>query len=145
MAELAGGAEGILIPEVELGPEALAVRLRDAYDAGKPHPVVVIAEGACHSAQSLAAYFHEHRERLGFDLQMTTLGHVQRGGTPTAFDRLLATRLAAHAVDAIAEDATGVVVGWSGGCPARLRLAEIVGKRRLLDPKLIRLADVLAA
>ena len=145
MAGLAGGAEAVLIPEVDLDPEELAGRLRHAYAAGKPHAIVVIAEGARHNAQSLAGYFHEHRERLGFDLRVTTLGHVQRGGTPTAFDRLLATRLGAGAVEALAEEETGVLVGWCGGRVMRVPLEEIVGERKLLDPKLIRLAEVLAA
>ena len=70
---------------------------------------------------------------------------MQRGGTPTAFDRLLATRLAAGAVEALAEDDTGVVIGSCGGRVVRLPLQEIVGKRKPLDPKLMRLADVLAA
>lgn len=145
MAGLAGGAEAVLIPEVDLDPEELAERLRHAYASGKPHAIVVVAEGAHHNAQSLAGYFHEHRERIGFDLRVTTLGHVQRGGTPTAFDRLLATRLGAGAVDALADEETGALVGWSGGRVMSVLLGEIAGKRKLLEPKLIRLADVLAA
>jgi 6-phosphofructokinase 1 len=145
MAGLAGGAEAVLIPEVDEDPETLAVRLRAAYTAGKPHAIVVVAEGARHNAESLAAYFRDHRERLGFELRVTTLGHVQRGGTPTAFDRVLATRLAAGAIDALAERDNGVLIGWCGGRIVRLPLEEIVGKRKVLDPKLIRLADILAS
>ena len=145
MAGMAGGAEAILIPEIDYGPEALAGRLREAYAAGKPHAIVVVAEGAHQNAQSLAAYFHEHRERLGFELRITTLGHVQRGGTPTAFDRLLATRLAAAAIEALSDGDSGIVVGSCGGRVVRLPLQEVVGKGKPLDPKLIQLADVLAS
>lgn len=76
----------MLIPEVDLQPDALAERLRQAYASGKPHAIVVVAEGAHHNAEALAAYFRAQRDRFGFDLRVTTLGHVQRGGTPTAFD-----------------------------------------------------------
>jgi 6-phosphofructokinase 1 len=97
IAGIAGGAEAIVIPEVETDPEAVATELRTAYERGKPHALVVVAEGARYNAAGLAGYFQEHRERLGFDLRVTTLGHVQRGGAPGAFDRLLATRLGAAA------------------------------------------------
>ena len=73
--------------------------MQSAYDRGKAHALVVVAEGARNNAKELAEYFAEHQERIGFDLRVTTLGHVQRGGAPGAFDRLLATRLGAAAVD----------------------------------------------
>jgi len=67
MAGIAGGAEAICIPEVETDPEAVATIIREAYERGKPHAVVVIAEGAKYNAEGLAAYFTQHAERLGFD------------------------------------------------------------------------------
>src|SRR5438876_7700535 len=89
MSGLAGGAEAIIIPEAETEPEEVASRLRGAARRGKLHALVVVAEGAHYNAARLADYFKENRKRIGFDLRVTTLGHVQRGGTPTAFDRLL--------------------------------------------------------
>ena len=82
MAGIAGGAESIVIPEVETDPETVALQLRAAYARGKSHAIVVVAEGAKHNAEALARYFQEHGERLGFDLRVTKLGHIQRGGTP---------------------------------------------------------------
>jgi 6-phosphofructokinase 1 len=101
MAGIAGGAEVIVIPEIETTPEQVAAELSRAYERGKAHALAVVAEGARYNAEALAAYFREHQERIGFDLRATTLGHVQRGGAPTAYDRLLATRLGAGAAAAL--------------------------------------------
>lgn len=76
---------------------------------------VVVAEGAKYNADGLSNYFQEHRERIGFDLRVIKLGHVQRGGTPGVFDRLLATRFGAAATDQLAGDQSGVLVGLVKG------------------------------
>jgi 6-phosphofructokinase 1 len=81
MSGIAGGAEIISIPELEIDPEAVADKIRDVYRRGKAHAMVVAAEGAKYNAEVLANYFRKHHERLGFDLRVTILGHVQRGGT----------------------------------------------------------------
>jgi 6-phosphofructokinase 1 len=144
MAGIAGGAEAVLVPEVDSDPEALARELRDAYDRGKRHAVAVVAEGCPLKAHDLVRYFDEHRARLGFELRATTLGHVQRGGAPTAFDRLLATRLAAAAVDRLAAGERGVLVGQQHGVIATTPLSEVGARRKPLDPGLLELARVLA-
>ena len=144
MAGIAGGSELSVIPEVETDPEEVASTLRAAYQRGKPHALVVVAEGAKHDAAALAAYFAIHRERLGFELRVTTLGHVQRGGSPGAFDRLLATRLGAAATEQIALGRTGVLCGSVKGEIVATPLAEVVGKAKPLDTSLIQLANVLA-
>jgi 6-phosphofructokinase 1 len=144
MAGIAGGAEAIVIPEVEADPEAVATELRTAYERGKPHALVVVAEGARYNAVGLARYFQEHRERLGFDLRVTTLGHVQRGGAPGAFDRLLATRLGAAAIEHLAQSEHGLLVGLLKGEIAATPLAEVVANKKALDLPLLDLARVLA-
>lgn len=144
MAGIAGGAEAVVIPEVETDPEFLASELRLAYDRGKAHAIVVVAEGAKYNAEELARYFKEHRARLGFDLRVTTLGHVQRGGAPGAFDRLLATRLAAAATERLARGEYGVLVGLLDGKIAATPLDEVVANRKPLDPSLLELAGILA-
>ena len=145
MAGIAGGAEAISVPEKEADPEALARCLRSAYERGKHHAIVVVAEGARYNAEKLIHYFKEHGARLGFEeVRDIKLGHVQRGGTPGAFDRILATRLAAGATDRIARQEFGVLVGLIGGAIVGTRLSEIVGKRKTLDPYLLNLAEVLA-
>lgn len=144
MAGIAGGAEAVVIPEVETEPAALAQELHRAYERGKPHALVVVAEGARLNAARLAAYFQEHEKRLGFELRVTILGHVQRGGAPGAFDRLLATRLGAAAVGCIARGEHGVLVGWVRGEVATTPLGEVVKERKPLDPALLELAQILA-
>ncbi len=141
---IAGGAECIVLPEVATDPETLACDIRAAYERGKTHAIVVVAEGAEYNAEKLVHYFKEHRERLCFELRLVKLGHVQRGGAPGVFDRLLATRLGAAATECIARNEFGVLVGLIKGEIATTPLAEVVGKTKTLDPYLLNLAIILA-
>ena len=144
MVGIAGGAEAVLIPEAETDPEALARELSAAYGRGKRHALIVVAEGCTLNALRLKQHFDEHRERLGFELRATILGHVQRGGAPSAFDRLLATRLGAAATEALADGRHGVLVGQQQGRITTTPLAEVVGGHKTLDLSLVELARVLA-
>ena len=144
MAGIAGGTEAIAIPEVETNPEALANELRRAYERGQAHALVVVAEGATYNAEALAEYFKEHHERLGFALRVTTLGHVQRGGAPSAYDRLLATRLGADAVERLTRGEHGVLVGFVKGEIKATPLTEVVANKKPLDLRLLELARMLA-
>jgi 6-phosphofructokinase 1 len=144
MTGIAGGAEAVVIPEVVTEPSAVAAELRSAYERGKSHAIVVVAEGARYDADALAKHFAEQRDRLGFDLRVTALGHVQRGGAPGAFDRLLATRLGAAAIDQLASDNTGVLVGLNHGEISTTPLAEVVANQKSLDKTTVELAQVLA-
>ena len=144
MAGLAGGADVIVIPEVPSDPESIANDLRAAHARGKSHALVVVAEGASYNAEKLAAYFAEHRARLQFELRVTKLGHVQRGGAPTAFDRILATRLGAAAADHLLAGQHGVLIGRQRSEITATSLGEIVGKQKPLDPELFPLARSLA-
>lgn len=144
MAGIAGGAEAVVIPEVETRPEVLANELVAAYGRGKAHAIVVVAEGASYNAERLAQYFKDHEEQLGFDLRVTKIGHVQRGGEPLAFDRNLATRFGAHAVECVAHAEFGVLVGLKKGDIATTPLGEVIGKQKPLDMEMVELANVLA-
>ncbi len=143
MAGIAGAAEVIVIPEIESDPETIAAELRDCYGRGKAHALIVVAEGAKYNAKSLSVYFEKHR-RLGFELRATTIGHVQRGGAPSAFDRLLATRFGAAAIEYLASGEHGILVGQIKGEIAATPLAEVVAKPKSLDLHLLELAHVLA-
>jgi 6-phosphofructokinase 1 len=145
MAGIAGGAEAIVLPEVETHPEDVARELREAGARGKSHAIVVVAEGALYNADGLARYFQAHRERLGFELRVSRLGHVQRGGSPGAFDRMLATQLGVAAIDHLVAGRHGVLVGLIGGQVASTPLGEVAGRNRPLDPKWIDMARVLTA
>jgi 6-phosphofructokinase 1 len=144
MTAIAGGAEVLVIPEIETKPEEVAAELAAAYERGKRHAIAVVAEGAKYNAEALVRYFREHEARIGFELRATMLGHVQRGGNPTAYDRLLATRLGAEAVAALERGESGVLIGMIKGEEKATPYAEIVGKVKSIDPKLWKLAHILA-
>lgn len=141
---VAGGAEVVIVPEIESDPEAVAGEIRAAYEKGKSHALVVVAEGATLNAKGLFDYFQQHKERLGFDLRTTIIGHVQRGGVPSAFDRLLATRLGAAATECLAQGKAGVLVGQIKGETSFTPLSIVVGNKKPLDQRLLDLANVLA-
>ncbi len=140
MAAIAGGAETVAIPEIETDPEEIANILIQAYEKGKSHAIVVVAEGAKYNATKLAEYFKKHEDRIGFALRVTILGHVQRGGTPSASDRILASRLGAGAIDCMDEGKFGVLVGWVSGKVHTTPLTEVVGKTKEIDLSLFELA-----
>ena len=142
MAGLAGGAEAIVIPERELPPEHLAQLLQAAADRGKKHALIVVAEGATNNARKLSEYFAQHR--LGFELRATILGHVQRGGTPTAFDRLLATRLGVAAMETLVRGEHGVLVGLLDNHARTTPLSDVVGRNKPLDLGLLDMAGMLS-
>jgi 6-phosphofructokinase 1 len=144
IAGITGGAEAVVLPEKPLDPDALARQLHGCYERGKAHALVVVAEGAEWNARKLASYFKERHSRLGFDLRLTILGHVQRGGSPDSFDRLLASRLGAAAIDRLSAGEDGVLLGLLEGRIAATPLADVAGRVKPLDPALVELAEVLA-
>jgi 6-phosphofructokinase 1 len=143
-AAIAGGAEAVVVPEQDTQPEAVASEIRAAYQRGKSHAIVVVAEGAKYNAELLAGYFKDHSERLGFELRVTTLGHIQRGGAPGVFDRMLATELGAAAIEYLAAQRTGVLLGRLNGVIAATPLAKVVGAHKTLNPAQLDLAHLLA-
>ena len=142
MSAIAGGAEAVLVPEFEPHPEALLQFLKLAYEQGKSHFIVVAAEGAQLSGEE----FHEYvNDTAGiFESRLTAVGHIQRGGNPTAFDRIMATRLGAAAVEVLTDGEIGTMVGLVGERVKRTPLDEVVGKTRPLDPELYKMAGILA-
>jgi 6-phosphofructokinase 1 len=144
MAGLAGGAEVICTPENEVTPTEVAERLRKAYERGKTHAIVVVAEGAKNGTREILAHFAQDGTMTGFELRATTLGHVVRGAPPSAFDRLLATRLGVGAVSALVDGETGVLIGMQHSEVTRTPLTEIAGRTKPLRTDLLELARVLA-
>jgi 6-phosphofructokinase 1 len=144
MAGIAGGAEAIVIPELEMDPEAVAAELRAAYQRGKSHGLVVVAEGARQGAEAIAQHFARPGQASNYELRVTRLGHVQRGGAPGAFDRLLATRLGAAATEQLAREGHGVLMGLCKDDVVATPLAEVAATKKPLDLRLLELARVLA-
>lgn len=144
MTGIAGGAEAIVIPEAPLSIDEIAREVRAAYGRGKSHAIVVVAEGAPGGGAGVATELRARHAELGFDVRVTTLGHVQRGGAPGPFDRLLGSRSGAAAVDALARGERGVMIGLRGGELRTTPLADVAIGPRPLDPTPLELARVLA-
>ena len=141
MTGLSSGAELILTPEEPVTMEAAIQSLHAAYKANKSHFIVIAAEGSELKAIDLAAELDKSNE---YEARLSVLGHVQRGGPPLAFDRLLATRSAAAAVDAIVTGKSGLMAGLVRG---RIDLvsSELAIKPVVKVPRdLCRLAEILA-
>ncbi|MCL4250502.1 MAG: 6-phosphofructokinase [Anaerolineae bacterium] len=143
MTGISGGAEAVIIPEIPTPPQEVVEELSASYKRGKTNGIVIVAEGAKHGVNELLAYCAEQPD-IGFEIRAVTLGHVQRGGTPTAYDRLLGTRLGANAVERLIEGEHGGVVGMIKGEETFTPYSEVVGRTKGVDPKLFALADVLA-
>jgi 6-phosphofructokinase 1 len=144
MAGIAAGAEAVVIPEVETDPEAVADQLHQAYQRGKSHAIVVVAEGAHCTVDALTEHFSQHAQRLGFEVRVTKLGHIQRGGTPAVFDRLSGTQLGAAAVEHLNSGRHGVLLGIVNGALSATPLSAVGGHRKPIDPHWIELAHELA-
>jgi 6-phosphofructokinase 1 len=143
MAGIAGGAETIVIPEYEVEPEYVAADIANAYEKGKQHAIIVVAEGAKNNAQKLEAYFAEHKERLGFSIRSTILGHVQRGGTPSASDRILASRLGSEAATALLSGNHGVLIGMIKNELVSTPLDIVVSTKKELNRSWFEMAEML--
>ena len=144
MAGLAGGAEVISTPENEVSASEIAERLRAAYERGKTHAIVVLAEGVKQGTKEILSYFDHDKKMGGFELRATTLGHVVRGAPPSAFDRILATRLGVGAVHALQDGEYGVLIGYCRSEMTRTPLAQIAGRTKPLQTDLLELARILA-
>lgn len=139
---IAGGAEDILIPETKTKIEELSLDIKRSFERGKKCSIIVVAEGD--EVGGVFPIAQQVWERLRIDYRVSILGHLQRGGSPTARDRILASKLGAAAVDALANGKTGYMVGEVKGEIALTPLRETWEKRKELDSNLISLAKVLA-
>jgi 6-phosphofructokinase 1 len=130
MSSILGGAEVVITPERPMSMDEVAARMEDAYVRGKSHAITVIAEGAPYKTTDLASFLNQ--KHLGFEIRITILGHIQRGGSPSAFDRLLATRLGVKAVELLAKGESGVMVGLDGREISTSALSEVATKARTI-------------
>jgi phosphofructokinase-like protein len=159
---MAGGADVVLVPERPFDLDEICERLRRRQAAGRTFSIVVVAEGAVPKegeimssyAGATDAFGHarlggiavhlekEIEERTGYETRMTILGHVQRGGTPLAYDRVLGTRFGVAAVDAVTEGDFGKMVALRGTDIVRIPLEEALAEPKLLDTALWETAEV---
>jgi 6-phosphofructokinase len=161
-AGIAGGATLVLVPELPFDIDEVVRVIRHRHDArGRFASIVVVAEGAVPVEGTLAvatgevdAFGHERlggigdllaraiEDRTGYETRAIVLGHVQRGGTPTAFDRVLATRFGIAAIDAVHDGAVGAMVALRAGEIVRVPLAEATAELKLVDPHVYDVAAV---
>jgi len=139
---IAGGAEAVLIPEVETKIEQLCLDIRRSFKKGKKSSIVIVAEGD--EAGGAFSVAQQVWERLKLEYRICVLGHVQRGGSPTARDRVLASKLGAAAVEALVKGMSGYMVGEVNGEITFTPLRETWEKRKELDTNLLQLVKVLA-
>ncbi|MGQ9823619.1 MAG: 6-phosphofructokinase [Desulfotomaculales bacterium] len=139
-AGLAGGAESIIIPERPFDLEEICIRLVRSYRKGSSHSIIVVAEGA----GSALEIGKEIKNRTGFDTKVTILGHLQRGGNPTAFDRILASMLGAKAVEWLMGGESKKMAGYVAGQIVSVDLDLVLNKRKRLNMALYDLARVLS-
>ena len=142
MAGIVCGSEIVLVPEVSSTVEDVATSVEDAYRRGKTHAIIVVAEGANIRTTDLAKAIDELD--VGFKTRVTILGHIQRGGRPTAFDRLLASRLGSRAAEAILSGETDVMVGLQGRDIELVSLEEVTSHNRQANLEYLKLAKILA-
>ncbi len=142
MAGIIGGAEMVLVPEVPVSLKEVADAVEDAYRRGKTHCIIIVAEGASIRTTDLARRLDEMD--VGFKTRVTILGHIQRGGSPTAFDRLLASRMGVRAVQALLEGQNDVMVGLQGREIVPVPLAEVTANKRTANLEYYHMARMLA-
>jgi 6-phosphofructokinase 1 len=140
MSAIATGAEAVIIPEIKYNVESIINKIKVRYIEGKSRSIVIVAEGAG-SAYDIGKAFQIIG---GFDTRITVLGHLQRGGAPTVFDRTLATRLGSAAVKGLIEGRTNVMAGLGGREIIFTPLDEVLTKKRELDSTMIKIAEELS-
>ncbi|HCK64724.1 MAG TPA: 6-phosphofructokinase [Anaerolineae bacterium] len=142
MTGIACGAEVVLIPEAPISIDEIAAAVEDAYKRGKTHAIIVNAEGSGIRTTDLAVKIDEMD--VGFTTRMTILGHIQRGGSPTAYDRLLASRFGVKAVEALVEGTHGVMTGLRGKGVDFIQLADVISNKHRINMEYYHMAKVLA-
>ncbi|WP_183084333.1 6-phosphofructokinase [Mesotoga sp. HF07.pep.5.2.highcov] len=137
---MAVGAEAIIVPELPVDYEAIAEKIWNERKRGKINCIIVVAEGAA-SAYTVARHV-EHR--IGYETRITILGHIQRGGSPTAFDRVLASRMGYASVKALEEGKAGMMMSLNGGKIKGIPLEEVLSHKKELDMELMEMAKILS-
>jgi 6-phosphofructokinase 1 len=140
---IGGGADMVLIPEVPFEISDVVRRMREVQAGGKTHFLLVAGEGISPSATEISHAIAEHPE-VAFESRLTILGHLQRGGSPTSFDRTLAARLALKSVEELAAGRAGCVIGLKSTKTTATPIEEAVDQPPPFNPETYRFAQILA-
>jgi len=141
-AGIVTGAEMVLIPEEQTPVEEVAKAIEDAYLRGKAHAIVVVAEGFKPTTTELGNLIDAMD--IGFTTRVTILGHIQRGGKPTAFDRLLSTRFGVKAIEFLVSGQMNVMTGLNGRDIEPVALKTVISRTKTLSPESLQMARILA-
>lgn len=158
-AGLAGGADVILIPEVPVSIDEVCETIKHRHSRGKTFSIIAVAEGAKLSGEEVSEkkldeFGHVRlggighllaemiEKKMGYETRVTVLGHIQRGGSPTAFDRVLGTRFGVHAVQLVLKKKFGQMVSLQGRKIVDVHIADAVKELKLVDRELYELARV---
>ncbi len=139
-AGLAGGAETIIIPEIKYDIDAMVKKALNGIKRGKRHHIIVVAEGAADSYE----LSKELEEKTGIETKVTVLGHVQRGGVPTVFDRLMASRMGNQAVKLLKNGRTGIALGLKCNEIIKLNMEDALKIPKRIDKEIFEIADILS-
>jgi 6-phosphofructokinase 1 len=139
-AGLAGGAEAIIIPELPFDLGAIADKLDEGRKKGKKSSIVVVAEGAISAMDVCNAI----SKRMGYEARYLVLGHMQRGGSPCAYDRVLATRMGAHAAKRLFEGGKGEYICLKNSQMVAVGLKEGLASPRPVDEERLRLVEIMS-
>lgn len=139
MSAIACGAEVTIIPEVRFDLKKIAERLALRYQEGRTNSIIMVAEGAA----SAYEVDKQLKGNIGYETRITVLGHLQRGGAPSVFDRILASRLGRTAVESLLRGETGKMVGQVKNRIVLTDLHEVLGTCRMVDLEMIELTDIL--
>jgi 6-phosphofructokinase 1 len=142
MAGIVCGAEVVLIPEVQSTVEEVAASIENAYKRGKNHSIIIVAEGSGFRATDLADSLD--KMDVGFGTRVTVLGHIQRGGSPTAYDRLVASRMGYKAVEGLIEGRSGVMTAVKGRGIDFIPIPDVIANKRAVSMEYYDMAKVLA-
>jgi len=139
-AGIAGGAETVIIPEIPFDMDEICMKLINGKNRGKKHNIILVAEGVgkpFEIAQSI-----EHK--VGIETRVTIMGHLQRGGVPSAFDRVLASRFGHHAVQALLAGRSGCVVGIKGDQVYDMDIDDALSMKKEIDMNLVDMTNMLS-
>lgn len=143
-AGIGAGAGDILIPEHHLSYEQLLESLTQSKKSGKSSNIIVVAEGDRTGKNIFELADFIKKNDSGYEVRVTVLGHIQRGGAPSCYDRVLASRLGVGAVEAMLEGGNREMVGVKCGEIVRIPFAELLKKETKKDLELIRIADIIS-
>ncbi|MED3994543.1 6-phosphofructokinase [Peribacillus frigoritolerans] len=144
-AGMCAGAESIIIPEADHDVEDVIDRIKQGYQRGKTHSIIVVAEGAFNGSVGKGIEIgREISEKTGFDTKVTILGHLQRGGSPSAYDRMMSSQMGAKAVDLLVEGEKGVMVGLKNGKLIHSSFGEAAKEKHTIDLSIYHLARSLS-